>query len=477
VQKLIFSTSAELELMASEELNISIADKRNEGVRADASDLRAYAVCEGGNLGFTQKARIEYAKLGGKINLDSIDNSAGVHTSDYEVNLKIALNQAIKEQKIDQQIKNQTLLQLTSEVLEKVFHTNHAQSLVITLDEIRSKENLETFLKSIDLLEQHLEFFKRKDYSIPKNKEISTILSPKGAIVRPILGILLSYAKIFLKQVVLNSKLMEEPFLEHYLYKYFPKRFIASFESELLTHPLRREIIATTLANIIIDNAGVGFISDFEELGEERFILKVRSYLLLYTLLGIGKHKRKIEDYNELLKIEDSIAFAIQWILRNSKEINTQPFHILSYKKEVMEFSKNFEFNDLIRFIMLAISLKELKDYSLKEVLEFLQKIIELFYVDELLHLIYNFSPKDSVGRELKSQLSALVELFVTTMAKEVVFFTRSKESLLEGLESYLKEKGIDTKVYKERIQELKKHPSDLPTLTALVHNLLLEAV
>ncbi len=462
---------------SSEELNISIADKDNEGVRADASDLRAYAVCEGGNLGFTQKARIEYAKLGGKINLDSIDNSAGVHTSDYEVNLKIALNQAIKEKKIDTQTKNQTLEQLTQEVLDKVFSTNYAQSLIITLDEIRSKENLELFIKSIELLEHHLEYFKRKDYSIPKNKEITTILSPSGAIVRPILGILLSYAKIFLKQVVLNSSLMEEPFLEHYLYKYFPKRFITSFENELLTHPLRKEIIATTVANIVIDNAGVGFIADFEELGEERFILKVRSYLLLYTLLGIAKEKRKIKDYNELLKIEDSMRFALQWILRNSKEINTEPFHILNYKKEVMEFRKSFKLNDLIRFIMLAILLKELKDYKLKEVLELLQKIIDLFYIDELLHLIYSFTPKDSVGRELKTQLSALVELFVTTMAKEVVFFTRSQESLLEGLESYLKEKRIDPLVYKEKLQELKKHPSDLPSLTALVHKLLLEAV
>jgi len=153
---------------ASEELNIYIADKANENVRVDASDLKAYAVCEGGNLGFTQKARIEYAKKGGKINLDSIDNSAGVNTSDYEVNLKIVLNQALEEGKIDEEGRISTLKSLTQEVLHKVFDTNHLQPLAITLDAKRSLLLQEQFLKAIDILEREVEFFKRKDFAIAK---------------------------------------------------------------------------------------------------------------------------------------------------------------------------------------------------------------------------------------------------------------------------------------------------------------------
>ncbi len=223
---------------SSEELKIYIADKFNEPVRVDAARLRAFAVCEGGNLGFTQKARIEYAKNGGRINLDSIDNSAGVHTSDYEVNLKIVLNKALSEKKIEQERRDAILKELTQEVLEKVFSENFMQPLAITLDALRSQSDKEDFIKTIELLERELEFFNKKDFDIPKIKEFDTVIDGNGAIVRPVLGILLSFSKIFLKRLILQSKLTQEPFFEHYLYKYFPKSLYPLFEKEVLDHPL-----------------------------------------------------------------------------------------------------------------------------------------------------------------------------------------------------------------------------------------------
>ncbi len=456
---------------SSDELNINIADKINENVRVDANALRSYAVCEGGNLGFTQKARIEYAKNGGKINLDHIDNSAGVHTSDYEVNIKIALRAN----------QNSILQELTQEVLTKVFATNRAQPLAITLDELRSKEDKEPFIQAIELLEHHMDYFKRKDYAIPKNEDIQNIQSPTRALVRPVLGILLSYAKLFIKKLLLDSPLVDEPFFEHYLYKYFPKKMVAAFNKEIQEHPLRREIIATTAANIIIDNAGVTFISDYNDLGKERFLLKTRSYLLLYTLLSIAKAKEplaKEADYSKILELEDSVQFALKWIIKNYHQINTEPFHILNYKTEIANFLNTqelFSLNDLIKFSMLAISLKELRDYRLSEVLELLAHIVKLFCIDKLLEIVYNFKPKDRIGKEMKAQLIELIDLFVTTIAKDVVLFTRTKESLPQGLQSYLEEKMIEPKRYHNLIKEL--DPQNLVQITSVVHKLLLEAV
>ncbi len=479
---------------SSEESNLLIADKINEPVRVDAAQLRCYAVCEGGNLGFTQKGRVEYAKNGGHINLDSIDNSAGVDTSDHEVNLKIALNQALKEGKLTPKRRNEILQELTQSVLQKVFGNNHSQSLAITLDAIRSQSMLEEFLQTIDLLESRVEFFERHHYDIPKNKEFHNVLDGDGAIVRPILGILLSYSKIFLKNLLLTSRLVEDPFLEHYLYKYFPKVLYPSLEKEVLSHPLRDQIIATMIANLVIDNAGATFLADFEALGEEKFLLKVRSYLMLNVLLSVSKVKKEFYDkelelttklYPKLLEIERSLDFSLQWILRNSHRLNLEPFHILNYKRKIAQFlnfeenrSENFfKYIDLIKFILLAIYLKELKEYELEEVLELLMLIISTFKIDQLLQLLEAFVPKDPTGKEIQKQLIELVNFFVTTIAKDVVLYTRSNESLQEGFHNYLAEKMIDPTIFEQMLTQIKQAPTDLMRLTDLVHKLLLIAI
>lgn len=475
---------------SSEELNIHIADKFNEPVRIDANELQAFAVCEGGNLGLTQKARIEYAKNGGRINLDSIDNSAGVHTSDYEVNLKIALNFAVQAGKINEDQKHTILKELTQEVLQKVFATNHAQPLAISIDHIRSALDIEEYIKVIDLLEKQLEFFNKKDFHIPKVKDFDNVLDEHGAIVRPVLGIVLSFAKIFLTHQILQSNLVNEPFFEHYLYKYFPKSLYPTFEKEVLAHPLKKEIIATTAANIIIDNAGIRFLADFEELHKEKFIIKIKSYLLLYTLLGIAKKKQELyanelslkeKLLEDLLAIEHAVEFSLKWILRNYQEINLEPFHILNYKSQMKHFLDETEdlsrYIDLIKFVMPAIYLKEIKDHPLQEVLQLLLQIITELGIDKLLHIIYQFIPKDAIGKELKTQLIELVEYFVVATAKDVILFSRSKESLQQSLQNYFEEKMIDQEAYNQKIDELGQTPQDLMKISNVVHKLLLETI
>merc|ERR1711879_859066 len=246
----------------------------------DAKDIKAKIVSEGGNLGFTQKARIEYALTGGKINVDAIDNAAGVDTSDHEVNLKILLNTIKTHENLCSEEVKTTLHSLTEQVVNLVLESNYNQALTISIDERFSRRYLRDFIKVIEILERNVEAFNRTSFYIPKNENISDIIDIDGSIVRPVLSSLLSYSKIFVKKILLDSTLVDEQFAVQYLYRYFPKSFVGAYEHELLNHPLKREIIATKMADVLINSQGCTFVSDFKKLGLERFLLKIKSYLV-----------------------------------------------------------------------------------------------------------------------------------------------------------------------------------------------------
>ncbi len=250
---LLFNGGVGTYVKASDENSIDIGDKQNEAVRVDASELRAKIVSEGGNLGFTQKARIEYALNGGRINIDGIDNAGGVDTSDHEVNLKILLNTIASKDNVTQKDSQSTLHQLTDQVVNLVLQSNYNQALAISIDERFSRRYLNDFLKVIEVLENNVEAFNRPSFFIPKNENISDIIDIDGSIVRPVLSSLLSYSKIFVKKLLLKSNLVDEQFAVQFLYRYFPKSFVGAYEHELLNHPLRREIIATKMADIVIN--------------------------------------------------------------------------------------------------------------------------------------------------------------------------------------------------------------------------------
>ena len=165
---MLFNGGVGTYVKASDENNLDLGDKQNEAVRVDATDIRARVVCEGGNLGFTQRARIEYSLNGGRIHLDAIDNAAGVNTSDHEVNLKILLN-SIKSQGIlsEKQVKD-TLDSLTDQVVDMVLQNNYDQAYVISIDEQFSRKYPSDYKRSIEVLENHIEAFNRRDFYIPK---------------------------------------------------------------------------------------------------------------------------------------------------------------------------------------------------------------------------------------------------------------------------------------------------------------------
>jgi len=464
---LLFNGGVGTYVKASFESNLDVGDKANENVRIDASELRVRAVCEGGNLGFTLPARIEYAKGGGYINLDAIDNSAGVNTSDYEVNLKITLGSLVRKGQLDEESRLEALKHQADMVVNRVLWTNYHQALAISLDYRRSQTDIVPFLQTIALLERELSVFSRKQFHIPKDEKISSVLDEREGLVRPILGTLLSYAKIFVKRLLLQSDLLEDPFAQEYLLKYFPKTFATIYEDEILEHPLRREIAATVMANRVINSAGSTFISDYDELGQERFVSKIKSYLICNQLFGsndiryeIFRHDYRMDaqkQYTLLFDIETTLEFSVSWMMRHLSPDQIHAPTLLRYRSEMAKLmemtpeeritpilnekspiNRFFHHLPYMKFTVAAIILHERNHRRFDETARLIYTIIKRLHINEIMEALENYRPKSKDEHTIKKQLEEFIEFAVTSLSEKVIHYQRKGETMEEALESYL---------------------------------------
>jgi len=245
---------------ASGETHEAIGDRANDTVRVDAADLRVRVVAEGANLGFTQLARVEYARSGGRINTDAVDNSAGVDLSDHEVNLKILLDQRVRSGRMaGGGERDRRLAELAPEVCAMVLAHNASQSLAISLDLLRCEERPEPFLEVIDRLENAGQF-ERTAEGLPHRREVAA--RPPPPLTRPELAVLLLHSKLALKRALLEQPavLHTAPAQRRFL-EYFPPSLRDSATDDLGHHPLAQSIAATVVVNHIVDRAGAGFLA------------------------------------------------------------------------------------------------------------------------------------------------------------------------------------------------------------------------
>jgi len=294
---ILFNGGVGTYVKASSETHQEVGDVSNDSVRVDAKDLQAFSVCEGGNLGFTKKGRIEYSNGGGLINLDAIDNSAGVNISDREVNLKILLSTL----KVPEDKRSILLKNVTSSVVDTVLASNFSQALGISIDEIRAGGTKSAFTKALHILEENLPQFKREYFAIPEDDNF--------VFDRPILATMFSYAKIFLKEKIEDSRLVEKFSYQEYLMGYFPEEIVEQFGFEILNHPLKNQIIATVVADRVINYQGLTFINFYQELGENRFIQKIDEYLAIEDFIEANIVRKDIGnlDYNSLIEFDKKI--------------------------------------------------------------------------------------------------------------------------------------------------------------------------
>ena len=244
---------------ATGQADADIRDAVNDSVRVRASDLRARMVAEGGNLGFTQQARIEYALAGGRINTDAIDNSAGVDLSDHEVNLKICLSAPVEAGALGTDERNALLQAVSEEVVASVVAHNRSQSLVIGLDQLRSRTRLVDFRELMTTLERdaHLD---RALEVLPDRDALRARRGRFLGLTRPELAVVMAYTKLSLRADLLASTFPDDPLVEPYLMEYFPAAVRERFPAAVRSHPLRREIAATVLANSLVDRLGTTFV-------------------------------------------------------------------------------------------------------------------------------------------------------------------------------------------------------------------------
>jgi len=253
---LLFNGGIGTYVKASTESALDVGDKANDAVRVDGEQLRVRVVGEGGNLGLTQRGRVEYALTGGRVNTDAIDNSAGVDTSDHEVNIKIALNQAVDDGDLDAEGRATLLGEMTDEVAVAVLTDNHDQNAALAVEVTSARSLLdahERFLRSLERSGRLV----RSVEALPDDRALAERRRDGQALTSPELSVLLAYAKLEAGDVVLRTDLPDDPALDGLLTGYFPSRLRERFPAAITGHPLRREIVATALTNRSVNVAGV----------------------------------------------------------------------------------------------------------------------------------------------------------------------------------------------------------------------------
>ena len=240
---------------ASYETDEQAGDRANDAVRITGAEIGAKVVGEGANLGMTQRARIEAAQAGLRLNTDAIDNSAGVNTSDVEVNIKIALNNPMRTGKLTLPNRNKLLQKMTDDVAALVLRTNYRQTLSISLSNARGTGDSGFAERLMAMLEAEGRL-SRKIEDLPSKSDIEAREKLGQGLTRPENAVLVSYAKLFLYDHILESALPDDPFFANDLTDYFPEAMRKTFAKDIADHRLRREIIATRLSNAVIDRCG-----------------------------------------------------------------------------------------------------------------------------------------------------------------------------------------------------------------------------
>jgi glutamate dehydrogenase len=246
---------------ASTESHDDAQDRGSDAIRVNADELRCAVVAEGGNLGLTQRARIQYARGGGRVNADFVDNSAGVNCSDHEVNLKVLLARAVQRGELDMAERDELLRAVTDDVVAHVLYGSFAQAQILSEEEHTSAGRLWAYDDLMDSLEEQGLLLRREIEALPTGEELAERSREGRGLERPELAVLVAYSKSWLTRELLEAPLVEDPLFAADLRSYFPPRVVERFGHLIEEHPLRRELAATLLANEVVDAMGATFVS------------------------------------------------------------------------------------------------------------------------------------------------------------------------------------------------------------------------
>jgi glutamate dehydrogenase len=311
---------------ASSEGHADVGDRSNDNVRVNANELRCKVVGEGGNLGLTQRARIEFSLNGGRVNTDFIDNSAGVDSSDREVNIKILLSDVAKQKGMSRKKRDELLASMTDDVAEYVLRNNYMQTQALSMSEVRSLERIDeigrviTGLERSGLLDRDLEY-------LPDEIEIEERKARKQGMTRPELAVVLSYAKIDVYNALTSHKETLADFLKTHPMRYFPEVLRRRYTEFIPQHRLSPQILATLISNDIVNRMGPAFVKRVQLDTGADVVTVARAYTVARQIVRAGALNRTIEELDNeipasaqmsmLFELSRTQRHATYWIIEH----------------------------------------------------------------------------------------------------------------------------------------------------------------
>jgi glutamate dehydrogenase len=311
---------------SSKETHLEVGDRANDALRINGCELQAKVVGEGGNLGFTQLGRIEFAAKGGRINTDAIDNAGGVDCSDNEVNIKILLNSLVQNGDLTVKQRNKLLYDMTDAVGDLVIEDCYRQTHSLSITAMRGVNQLKEQVRFIQELERTGKLDRALEF-IPDEEEIAHRLSKNIGLTRPELSVLLAYSKMVLKEDLVHPEITDNPYHNQLLINAFPQLLQDKYQEQMQQHPLRAEIIATKLANKIGNDMGFNFVNRMREETGATVIEIANSYTMACAVFELEEFWKKIEVLNNkiptaiqtemLFQYRRTVRRATRWFLRH----------------------------------------------------------------------------------------------------------------------------------------------------------------
>jgi glutamate dehydrogenase len=333
---------------ATTETHADVGDKANDAVRVNGADLRVKVVGEGGNLGLTSLGRIEFARAGGKVNTDALDNSAGVDCSDHEVNIKILLDHLVADGRLTGAQRNELLADMTDEVGELVLADNHSQNAVLGISRAHAAPMLSVHARQVVALEKSAGLDRELE-ALPTSKEFREREKAGEGLSSPELATLLAHVKLSLKRDVLDSNLPDTEAFSSRLPEYFPKPLQERYGDAIAAHPLRREIITTLLVNEMVDGGGISFAYRLAEEISASSTDSVRAFAVVTSVFDLHELWKQIDELggsvpssvaDELvLESRRALDRAARWMLTNRPQPLAIGAEIARFRPVVAELS------------------------------------------------------------------------------------------------------------------------------------------
>ena len=302
---------------SANESHADVGDRANDAVRVNGGELRTAVVGEGGNLGFTQQGRIEYAQTGGRIYTDAIDNSGGVNCSDHEVNIKILLGKVVEQGDMTLKQRNELLESMTDTVAELVLRQNYLQPQALELSHLRAAANLSDHQRFIQMLEAEGRLDRAIEY-LPSDEEIAKRQKAGTGLTNPELAIVMAYGKMWVYDHLLSSDLPDAPYFVNELRQYFPDELASRFFDEMKEHRLHREIISTYLTNSIVNRLGIEALFRLHEETGQTLATIARGYAISRDVFHVSKAWDLLESLDN--QVDATLLLELELRLRDALE-------------------------------------------------------------------------------------------------------------------------------------------------------------